>query len=66
MRKRTYTRWFGGYPQEYHTHILDVDNIMLSMVGMFILGIVVNVLLDFMLGNSFSGLSTLRQCPCRR
>lgn len=53
MKKQTYQRWLGGYPQEYHTHILDVDNIMLAVVGMFILGIVVNVLLDLVLGKAF-------------
>lgn len=53
MKKQTYNRWLGGYPQEYHTHIFDIDNIILAVVGAVILGFGVNVLFDFIFGKAF-------------
>lgn len=53
MKKRVYDRIIGGYPQEYHTHMIDWDNIALSMIGATILGVVANLIFDFALGKAF-------------
>jgi len=53
MKKRVYDRIIGGYPQEYHTHMIDWDNIALSMIGAVILGVVANMIFDFVLGKAF-------------
>ena len=53
MKKRVYDRVIGGYPQEYHTHMIDWDNIALSMIGAVILGVVANMIFDFILGKAF-------------
>ncbi len=53
MKKAIYDRMIGGYPQEYHTHMIDWDNIALSILGAAVIGFVANLIVDFVLSKGF-------------